>query len=414
MKQSSGEESSAGRFLVLSLTLACFSLFIVDIITRVFLLDVTTTFFGSSDQAFVAITSQLVTISSGVSVVTGLLLGFLSVKYNHKKLLVVGVSCIPVGALGCSLAPNFIFMQIFYAIEGVGTTVVGVMALVLVGEMMALNKKPQATGWIMSGGAFANMTGTLIISFFFADTGSWRSFLLWFAFPISLIALAAAYFGVPSTRKKQADALEKGAYLNTFKQIFQKKSAAACLIGNMFRVATVMWGIYYVAFFRTDFGLSIASGALVAFGNIVVGTLGRLISGYMVNRIGRKRLPVLTLMIEGVTLPLLAFVPELWIALVILYSNNFIGAFADPALINLTLEQVPQSRGTIMSINNVLIFLGTTIGAGIGGFVLAMFNYTGIFVVFGILILITAAFFFFFTEDPCTAMQPGSIKSKPS
>jgi predicted MFS family arabinose efflux permease len=67
-----------------------------------------------------------------------------------------------------------------------------------------------------------------------------------------------------------------------------------------------------------------------------------------------------------------------------------------------------------MSINNVLVFLGVTIGAGIGGLVLALFNYTGIFLVFGILILITAAFFFLFTEDPCIAKEPEAIKPKSS
>jgi DHA1 family inner membrane transport protein len=207
LDQNSKEVSLVGKLFVPSLVIANFSLFTVDLISRVFLLDVATTFFGSSDPAFVAITSQLVTVSQGASVVFGLLLGILSVKYNHKNLLVLGVLCISVGALGCSLAPNFIFLQIFFAIEGIGTTVVGVMAIVLVGEMLALNKKPTAAAWIISGGYFANMVGTLVIIFFFADTANWRSFLLWFSLPISLIALVAAYFWVPESL--QADFSEQ-------------------------------------------------------------------------------------------------------------------------------------------------------------------------------------------------------------
>ena len=368
------------------------------------------TFFGSSDPIDVAIASQLVTLSSGASVIIGLLLCFLSVKYDHKKLLVLGVLCIPVGALGCSLAPNFIFMQIFYTIEGIGTAIAGVMILVLVGEILPLDEKPKATGWIMSGGAFANIAGNLVISFFFNDIGSWRSFLLFFALPISLIALVAAYFGVPSLTQKRTENVGKVGYLNAFKQIVRNKSAAACLFGNMLKLVSMMWAIYYLAFFRRDFGLSIADGALVAVGAIVIGTSGRIIGGYLVNRIGRKRLPVITLVVQGLSIPLIAFVPELWIAIVVLYFTNFIGAFADPALINLILEQVPESRGTMMSINNVFTFLGVTIGAGIGGFVLALFNYTGIFIVFPILILITAAFFFFFTEDPCKTKETDSLE----
>jgi MFS family permease len=182
----------------------------------------------------------------------------------------------------------------------------------------------------------------------------------------------------------------------------------------MFRAASGMWVVFYVAFFRVEFGLSVAPGASVYFGAIAVGILGWLIGGYLVNRIGRKRLPVTAIVIEGVTLPLLAFVPELWMALVVLFSNNFIYALSGSALINLTLEQMPESRGTMLSINSVFLTLGATIGAGIGGFALAMFNYTGIFLVFSILILITAAVFFFLVKDPCIAMQTESTKHRPS
>ncbi len=122
-------------------------------------------------------------------------------------------------------------------------------------------------------------------------------------------------------------------------------------------------------------------------------------------------MPVITLVIEGVTLPLLAFAPELGIALIILYFNSFIGGFADPPMINLTFEQVPEFRGTIMSINVAFVFHGTTIGAGIGGFVLAIFGYTGIFLVCGLLLLVTAAIIFFLTVDPCLSITHESIKS---
>jgi len=414
LEQDLKEKSLVSRVFVPSLIIANFSLFVVDIITKVFLPDITITFFGSSDPVFVAITSQLRTLSNAASLVFGLLLGVLAVRYSHKKLLVLGVLCISVGALGCSFAPNLIFMQIFYAIEGIGTTVAGIMAMVLLGEMLPLNKKGASTAWVMTGGAIANLVGTSVISLFFVETESWRSFLLWFALPVSLMALVAAYFGIPSPAQKQEQDIKKGDYLKAFKQIFQKKSAAVCLIGNMLRVASVSGGFLVIAFFRADFGLSIATGATVGLGIIIVSIVGQLIGGHLLNRIGRKRLAVITMIIEGITLPLLAFAPELWIALIILYFNSFIGAFAGPALINLTLEQVPQSRGTIMSINSVLLSLGGTIGVGISGLVLALYYYTGVFVVFGLLILATAAIFFFFVEDPCVTKSTESMKPKPS
>jgi predicted MFS family arabinose efflux permease len=378
-------------------------------ISGIFLPEVAMAFFGSSDPAFIAITSQIVTVAMVASVIFGILLGILTVKFDHKKLLVLGVLCISFGALGCSLAPNFVFLQIFYAIEGIGTTVAGVMVMVLVGERLALNKRPQATGWIISGSSISGIVGTLVVSFFF-NTGNWRSFLMWFALPVSLIALAAAYFGVPSTTQKQTKTVGKGAYLSAFKKVFQNKSATACLIGNMIRVASMMWAIYYQTFFRTEFGLPIDSAALIGTGFVIVLGLGHLTGGYLVNRTGRKRLTVISLVIHGAALPLIVLVPDLLVALASMYAGSFIGSFAYPSMLNLTLEQAPESRGTLMSVNNVLSSVGGGIGGAVGGISLTLFNYTGVFFAFAALILIAAAIYFFLTKDPCISKKPDSPK----
>jgi len=409
MYQDSNEKTSAGRLLVPSLIIVYFSLFIVDRISGVFLVDVTMTFFGSADPAFVAITSQLTTVSMVTAAVFGVLLGVLSIRFNHKKLLLMGTICISVGALGCSLAPDFISLQIFFIIEGIGSTAVMAMAMTLVGELVALNKRPKTTGWILGGPSIGGVVGSLIINFFFGNPGSWRPFLMWWALPISLISVAAAYFVVPSPPQKQVDTVEKSAYFRSFKQVFMIKSAAVCLIANTVRGVSLMWGIYLIAFLMTKFGLSTGSGALVGIGFTVILGLGHFVGGYLVNRTGRKRLTVISLVIHGAALPLIAFMPDLLGALTILYAGTFIGAFAMPAGLNLILEQAPESRGTMMSVNNVLTTLGAGIGTAIGGVALTLFNYTGVFFTFGVLILISAAIFSM-TKDPTTAMQPDSPK----
>ena len=412
LEPDSSEESSAGRLFVPSLTLANFSLFIVDLIAGVFLLGVTTTFFGSTEPVFVAITSQLATVASLVSAIFAVLLGVLSVKFNHKKLLVLGASCIPLGALGCSLAPNLIFLLVFFAIEGIGTVVVMVMTMTLVGEMLALKKRPKATGWIMTGPSFAQMAGTLVISFFFADVRSWRSYLLWFALPVSLVALVAAFFGVPSSAKMRREIVGRADFLSSFKQVFLNKSAAACLIGNMFTAASIMWAVFFAAFFMTRFGLSFATVVLILFGMAPTGILGLILGGYLVNRGGRRKLWLITSSIAGVTLPLLAFVPELWIVLMIVYSREFISAIGRPAVTNLTFEQAPESRGTMLSINTFLNWVGASIGGAVGGLALAFFGYTGVILAFAAMLLISVAIFFFLVKDPCLAMQTDSTKPK--
>ena len=79
----------------------------------------------------------------------------------------------------------------------------------------------------------------------------------------------------------------------------------------------------------------------------------------------------------------------------------------------MTFEQVPEFRGTINSLVFSLSFLGIAIGTGIGGFVLAIFGYTGMLFIYGLIILVSAAIIFFLTVDPCLSNPHESIKPGP-
>ncbi len=72
-----------------------------------------------------------------------------------------------------------------------------------------------------------------------------------------------------------------------------------------------------------------------------------------------------------------------------------------PGSTNLTLEQVPEARGTMMSINSIFITLGGGVGAALGGVALVLFGYTGVILTFASLSLLAAAIYFFLTDDPC-------------
>lgn len=399
--QSTDEKSSAGRLFVPVLFLAFFSTWIIESLTRVFLIDVTATFFGSPNPVSIATTGQLVTISGAVSVVFGVLLGVLSVRYNLKNLLLLGVLCVTLGTVGCLLAPNFLFMQIFYPVEGIGTVMVSSMAFALVGEFLILSKRPKATGWIIAGASLAGLASSLVISLFFSGAGGWRSYLTWFALPISLVSLAAVYFGVPSYQKPRRT-VGKEAYLSSFKQVFLKRSAAGCLMGGMFRQAIIGYGsVYSATFFRDQFGLSLASAALFVLGFLALVSLGSILGGHLVNRVGRKRLLVATLVISSPALVPVAFVPNLWIAMTLTYSFFFIFSMSNSPSVSLTLEQAPESRGTMMSMLEIFVTLGLALGAALGGAALVLSGWTGLILTFAALELIAAATFFFLTKDPC-------------
>lgn len=412
--QSTDEESSAGKLFVPVLFLAFFSTWIIESLTGVFLIEVATTFFGSSDPVWLATTGQLVTISGVVSIVFGVLLGILSVRYSLKRLLLLGVATVALGIIGCILAPSFLFMQVFYPLEGIGTIIVSSMSFALVGEFLILRKRPKTTGWVIAGGPIAGIVSSFVISVFFSGVEGWRSYLLWFALPISLVSLAAVYFGVPSAPQKPKPT-GKEAYFRSFKQIFLKKSAIGCLLGCMFRMTIIGFGsIYSVSFFREKFGLSLASAALlVSLAVLVVFSLGSILGGHLVNRVGRKRLLLATLVIPSPILVLLAFLSDLWVGLALFYLFNLIYSLSNSPSVSLTIEQAPESRGTIMAIMAIFTTSGMIMAAAVGGAALVLSGWIGVILTFVALQLISVAIFFFLTEDPCVVMQPESTKPKP-
>ena len=398
-----GKASLAGRFFVPSLAAAFFSTWIIESLTGVFLVDVATTFFGSPSPIALATTGQLVTISSVVSVVFAALLGFLSVSHSHKKLLLIGSFSVTLGILGCFFAPDFLVMQFFFPIEGIGTVVVGAMAFTLVGEFLVVNRRPRAIGWILAGNSLAGIVGSIVISLFFSDTGGWRSYLLWFALPVSIVSLIAIFFSVPSTPPQETKTSGKEAYISSYKQVFLRKSAASCLIGAMFRQAGFAWVIVYSAsFFRQEFGLSLASVALLGLVAAAIFVLAQIVGGHLVQRVGRKRLLVATLVISSPGLMLVAFIPNLWIVLIINWIGGFIYGMNFPASISLILEQAPESRGTMMSMELVFVTFGVGLGAALGGFALIISGWIGLILTFAAMQLIAAAIFFFLTKDPCS------------
>ena len=167
----------------------------------------------------------------------------------------------------------------------------------------------------------------MLLIFFFFSAGDWRSYILWYPLPFLLIGLACAYFGVPSSTQKQAGTTGKDAYLNSFKQVFLKKSAASCLIGNLIKMAAIMVFAFFTAFVMTRFGLPLNLAALVTLVSLTIVILGTVVGGYMVNKVGRKRLLIISLMTYAATLIPVAFLYNLWISLTINFRDTFIGGF---------------------------------------------------------------------------------------
>lgn len=133
---------------------------------------------------------------------------------------------------------------------------------------------------------------------------------------------------------------------------------------------------------------------------VLVYALGGFIGGRLVNRFGRKRFVVYNWFTRGVLIAAVVFMSDIYSALFMTFVATLIGGFAVTGSHNLIVEQVPKSRGTMMSINGVFASIGVTIGTTCGGIALTQgFQLLGL--TLGIFAVIAALIILFIAKEPC-------------
>ena len=168
----------------------------------------------------------------------------------------------------------------------------------------------------------------------------------------------------------------------------------------MFLNAASVWSFFAATFWRQQYLLSIESVAAITLGVTLVFAAGNLVGGRLVNRVGRKRLVVLTWSIRSLLIPLIVIMPDFRLALAMSFLATVVGGIAMTAGPSLTLEQAPESRGTMMSINTVFGSLGGAIGAALGGIALSQSGYLALGATFGILGLAAVLVISILAKDP--------------
>lgn len=348
----------------------------------------------------VGVMGQVNTFSSVAAVVFALAMGFLSVRFRHKSLLMIGLLLFAVSSLGCYLSSGFAAMLLAYSISGVGLAMINPMMNALVGEHFSLDRRANAVGWTVGAGALAYVVGPLVLDLL-SDFGGWRFSLLGFVIPLLFVSIVLAFFGIPSVSHSQGTVASQSGFLSGFKAVLSNRSALACLAGDALRAASFAAVLYYSAsFFRQQFGASTDVAAYIMLVAASCYTVGSLISGRFVDRVGRKPFTTVTALLAGSFTMFFVLVPSFWVSLLLNFAAAFLFGMVVAGAISLTLEQVPAYRGAMMSVDSAFVNLGYALGAAVGGAALLWFKYEGLGVALGFLGIVAAAVFYAFARDP--------------
>jgi predicted MFS family arabinose efflux permease len=351
------------------LLVAVFAAAVIDIVIPITILDIA--------QSFSVLPGTVATLDSIIavaSVATALLLGAFGSRFRYKSLVIVGVLFIAVCAIGLFWAPTFSLAQLIVPLNGIGSVMIVVTAQTFIGNSYPIDKKAKAIGWVAAAGTFANAVGAPIIGYM-TGIGGWRSVFVWFMLPTAIVSLIFVVLVFPFNPPEQQLNTQKEPFMKGFKQVLTNKSAVACLatafLGNAFGFGGA---IFEVTFLRQVFSVSPGFAALI--GPLVDLTLisaGAVVGGHVANRVGRKRLTVAALFSAGLFVLLSYFMQDLGIFLALRWTAAPLIGIVAAAATNLTLEQVPQFRGTTMSLSSAFSGVGTAVGIAVAGAVLNLY-----------------------------------------
>jgi predicted MFS family arabinose efflux permease len=387
---------TAKKSFIASLTVPIFASTISNTVLTLLLADIAITFFGNATPASVGIAGQLSTVNSIGEAAISLLMGFLVVRFRHKGLYLLGVFLVIASAVGNFLAPNLAWMQVFYFLEGMGSMMVAIIATTIVGDLLPANKKGKVISYIVAAVFMSSFAGPLLINYI-ADTQGWRYNFLFFIFPAILIGLIISLYGIPFKTKNEKSA--KNLTFRNFKQVFAKRSAVSCLICQFFFIGTSI-SLFTLPFFRAQFSLPRTATVYILMATSGIYVLSSLVTGRLVNKLRAKNLVILGTLMDGVFIIGLFAAPSLWISLGLNFVHVWFAGIALASFSCLVLDQVPDSRGTMISLNKVFGKAGDALTPVVGGLMLATFSsYSSLGLALGLMSIIGAAIVLFFVRN---------------
>ena len=385
------------NLIIITLVLSGLASMISGMLSGLQLIDI-----GETFNVTVAIAGQMLTFSFVISVVFALMTSVLTLRYNHKLLLQIGLAAYALSAIGCFLAPNFTVMIASYSLTGIGYALTTTMVFTLAAELFPVEKRGGVIGMIVAGMSGSYLVGAFVVPYI-QGIGGWRGTFIGYMLPSTVLALALATTSIPrDVHGPQTDS-QSSSLKASFKEVFSSRSAISSLVGLLFAMAA--WQAvmaYNSSFFREGFKWTIGETSILILFGATLYTLGGIASGRMVNRMGRKPLTVVPILTAGIAIITFSRLPNAMLSGGFLCVGCLLVGIMDAASTSLIIEQLPAYTGVMMSLSRAVTQLGFSVGSGLGGVFLLLYGYQNMFLLLGSFAVASAILFQFFTIDPLT------------
>jgi MFS transporter, DHA1 family, inner membrane transport protein len=389
------EKTTHGRLFLPALGMAVFSAWLVTVTFELLLINIAQSF-----HVQVGTAGLVAAVGSVSGIAAGLLLSVISVRINHKLLLMIGLACTSLAAVGFFLASTFGLLLVTNVAVGAGIAFATSMAYSLIGDFYPLEKRGRAIGWIVASTAMAYIIGTPIIGLI-AGISSWRTVMILFALPVPLASLVLAFLAVPRKSTQDLAVVRREPFLEGCKQAVMNRSAVAALFVTMFSMAEGSISFYAISYFRSQFAITIAVSSVVMLVGNVLSAGGGVVAGIFVNRIGRKTLGTFTCLFAALLTLSFTFMPTFNLSWGLTALRFWFAGMSFTAGGSLVIEQLPRFRGTMMSLNTTFMNLGMLLASFAAAFALDLYNYQTLALILGGLGVVGTIIWVLLVRDPC-------------
>ena len=89
--------------------------------------------------------------SSFVTLIASFIMGALSVRFSHRRLLLTGLLVMSLSAVACAFSTSYYPMLLFFSLNGFGSALIMPMTMSLTAEHLQKEARASAIGWILMG-----------------------------------------------------------------------------------------------------------------------------------------------------------------------------------------------------------------------------------------------------------------------
>ncbi|WP_057736961.1 MFS transporter [Liquorilactobacillus uvarum] len=302
---------------------------------------------------------------------SALIVGPISDKYDRKKILIIGLTVFTLATAACGLANNFPIMLLTRFIAGVAAASAGPQIWAAIPLLFPKEQVVKTMGYATSGLAIAQIIGVPLGSYLAG--WSWR-FPFFFVGSIALILTILVISYMPDLNEATA----KPHSVNIYQEFSQNKSVLKLLFSYLlFQTANFCGFSFIGTWFAKSFALPVASiGSLI----LIIGAgqfIGSLIGSHLVQIFTLPKAFLLEFLLFIAGYLILPFSSSAIAATIILAFIYLIGGAIFPLFMSTLQSQAGNARGTISSLSNAAMYLGEAIGGVFGGILIK--NFTGFY-----------------------------------